>query len=468
MAQFLRPDSNITQTNFVGGFAEIDEVTANDADYAYSEDRLASVLEVGLSDPAATPGAGTCTVRYRIAKVDGGVFPGTGGSNPTATMEVYQGATQISAGPAAIVPPDAWTAQSFTFDASLVTDWTDVRLRFSVSSTGGSPANGRGGAVSWAEIETPAGVQAVDFDGASYTLTGSDLSTLGEYAQSIQQGDYQAVFGDIQSLKSYSLFVDSALIDVDGNQVETLLLAEQEINQADYVINVSAVVSTAAQNQEVDGAAYQIDGGDIDSQYNPVSSFSQDVNSAEYLLSTGDVDTLKALGQDVNSAEYLLSAGDVDTLRSLGQGVDGSSYQTTFEDVDLQYTPTTAVSVDVDGSSYQVTFNQVVSSASFVQAVASTNIAVTEGQVQSIFVPKPADTQDFGSGSFTVQAGAVALNVIRAYSQNIASMDLIVSARRPWIIYVTNPPLGQLFIGRPRTFSKPLLGQATGQGRPFF
>lgn len=161
MAQFLRPDSNVTQTAFTGGFADIDEASFSDADFAYSTDKLAGVLEVGLTNPAVEPGppgAGTCTVRFRWAKVDGGVYPGTGGSDPTATMEVYEGTTQIAAGPAAATPPDAWAEVSYTFDSTLVTDWTNVRLRYSVSATGGSTANARGGAVSWAEIEVPDGV----------------------------------------------------------------------------------------------------------------------------------------------------------------------------------------------------------------------------------------------------------------------------------------------------------------------
>ena len=37
MAQFLRPDSNVTQTDFTGGFAEIDDSVASDADTAFGE-----------------------------------------------------------------------------------------------------------------------------------------------------------------------------------------------------------------------------------------------------------------------------------------------------------------------------------------------------------------------------------------------------------------------------------------------
>jgi hypothetical protein len=49
-----------------------------------------------------------------------------------------------------------WTVQaSFTFSAGDITDWTNVRLRFTQTNSGGG-GNARGSAVSWAEIEAPA------------------------------------------------------------------------------------------------------------------------------------------------------------------------------------------------------------------------------------------------------------------------------------------------------------------------
>lgn len=152
MAQFLRPDSNVTQTSFTGGFAEIDESTASDADFAYGANNSAAVLEVGLSNPS-TPSAGTCTVRYRIAKTNAGTVDGAGNAC-TVTAEVYQGGTQIATDTAQTAT-GTWTQYSFTFNTSAVSNWTDLRLRFTTSASGGSPANRRGGAVSWAEIEIP-------------------------------------------------------------------------------------------------------------------------------------------------------------------------------------------------------------------------------------------------------------------------------------------------------------------------
>lgn len=152
MAQFLRPDSNITQTNFTGGFANIDETSANDADFAYGANNTIAVLEVGLSNPS-TPQAGTCTVRYRIAQTNNGVLDGTG-NTLNITPEVYQATTLIQGGTAQTTS-GTWTTYTFTFNTSAVSDWNNLRLRFTTTASGGSPANRRGGAISWAEIEIP-------------------------------------------------------------------------------------------------------------------------------------------------------------------------------------------------------------------------------------------------------------------------------------------------------------------------
>jgi hypothetical protein len=160
MAQFLRPDSNVTQTNWTGGFAEIDEVTASDADFAYGANQSsAATLEVGTSDPSDTPDpAGTCTVRWRYARVNNGTVA-TAGTAVTQTCGVYQGATLI-ANSTVTTPNGGWAAASFTFSAGGITDWTNVRIRFNQSQSAGG-GNARGSAVSWAEIEAPDAVPAV-------------------------------------------------------------------------------------------------------------------------------------------------------------------------------------------------------------------------------------------------------------------------------------------------------------------
>lgn len=162
MAFILRPDSNVTQTSWTNGYLEIDEATASDVDFAYGANNSSTAtLEVGLQNPTGGGFAGTCTVRWRHAKVSTGVLSGTGGA-VSQTCAVYQGTTLIAS--STVTTGGTWTAASFTFDGTLVSDWTDIRLRFTQTASGAG-GNARGSAVSWAELEVPT---------QSYSLTETE------------------------------------------------------------------------------------------------------------------------------------------------------------------------------------------------------------------------------------------------------------------------------------------------------
>lgn len=162
MAQFGRPDSNVTQTSFTGGFAEIDEATASDVDFAYGANNTAAELEIGLSDVTDPVSSMGHVFRYRIAKTNAGTVDG-GGNAVTVTARLMQGLTQIATDTAKTAN-GTWTQYAYTLsaaEADAITDYPDLRLEFLTSASGGSPAARRGGAVSWAELETPdAGVTA--------------------------------------------------------------------------------------------------------------------------------------------------------------------------------------------------------------------------------------------------------------------------------------------------------------------
>lgn len=165
MAQFIRPSSNITQTNFTGGFADIDETSASDTDFAYSANNTTAVLQVLLSAPSTPLQAGTTTVRYRIARTNGATVDGTG-SNSTVSLQIRQGAS-IIATDATQNTTGTWTTITWTPDLTAITNWSDVRLYFTVVGGGGSPANRRGAGISWAEIETPDQLLVSTGDGSS-------------------------------------------------------------------------------------------------------------------------------------------------------------------------------------------------------------------------------------------------------------------------------------------------------------
>lgn len=157
MAQFARPISDITLLAMNGTFADINETVADDADFAWSNDRDVAEHEVLLSplvDPGTTSG---WIFRARVSKSDGGVPNNTSGSAVLLSVRLMQGATQIqliyNAGALG-----AWEDLSIAFTPAFIaniTNFSDLRLEFSNPGGGGSPANRRGQAVSWCEVECP-------------------------------------------------------------------------------------------------------------------------------------------------------------------------------------------------------------------------------------------------------------------------------------------------------------------------
>src|SRR3970040_1513536 len=141
MAQFARPDSTVTQSSFSGGFAAIDEVTPSDADFTFGANNTAAELEVGLSDvtdPAVSTGH---VFRFRIAKTDDGVVDG-GENEVTITTRLMQGTTQIAAS-SPVTTGGTWTTWLRNLsgaEADAITDYTDLRLEFLTSASGGLSA----------------------------------------------------------------------------------------------------------------------------------------------------------------------------------------------------------------------------------------------------------------------------------------------------------------------------------------
>jgi len=162
MAQFLRPNSDITTTGFntsTGAtfYTLLDEATRSDADCAYASNNTTATLEVGLSDPPVSPDTGTCTLRFTWAKTNNGSLDGAG-SNPPFSISVYEGAVLIaSVSNATLTYSGSWQESSLTFSTTLVTDFTNLRVRYEVSATGGNPSARRGMGFSWVELEIPDG-----------------------------------------------------------------------------------------------------------------------------------------------------------------------------------------------------------------------------------------------------------------------------------------------------------------------
>ena len=236
MAQFARPDSNITQTGFTNGFSAIDESVASDADFAYGANGGANTLEVGLSnvtDPASSTGH---IVRYRLAKVNNGALNNTGNA-VTVDVGLYQGATLIHAA-TGISVSSTWTAGSFTLsaaEANAITDYTDLRIRVTDSSNGGSPSGRRAGAISWAELEVPDAPAGVPGTGSQGTLLTSASSILA--ATSMGKGLNISALLNVAG----SLFAASATGGAGGGGSATVARRQYDFGQ-----NVGGATSVTA------------------------------------------------------------------------------------------------------------------------------------------------------------------------------------------------------------------------------
>ena len=187
MAQILRPISTITdQGTFSGPSAHgsVDGTAPDTGDYWNGNDNETDVLEVLLTDLSATPpAAGTCTVTFYEVECDTDSAPASGGTTPSWTAEVYEAAVQI-----ATSTPTTASATSFTINSSLtfaaadITDWSDVRFRFTSTGTGGTPANRRGVAVSYVDISAPDYVAASKQTGILFSVQGPTSLSKRPYA----------------------------------------------------------------------------------------------------------------------------------------------------------------------------------------------------------------------------------------------------------------------------------------------
>jgi RHS repeat-associated protein len=156
--QFARPDGLASSSGtWVGTFASINEVTANDANFIASptSPTTSHFYEVSLSDvdpPSTTTGI---TFRYRYAKSGN-----NSGKTINLTVELRQGTTVIAAQTHNNIPGvtgSGWQLGTLTLtptQAAAITNYADLRLRFRPSSTGGG--QGREAQVSWAETQIPA------------------------------------------------------------------------------------------------------------------------------------------------------------------------------------------------------------------------------------------------------------------------------------------------------------------------
>lgn len=156
-AQFGRPDGLVSSNGtWTGTFASINEVSPNDATFLASptSPTTTNFYEVSLSD-AELPGDLTGLVlRYRYAKSGN-----NSGKTTNLVVEIRQGSTAIASQTNTNIPGvdgSGWQQGTLTLSlaqASSITNYAELRIRFRPSSSGGG--QGRAAQISWAELQLP-------------------------------------------------------------------------------------------------------------------------------------------------------------------------------------------------------------------------------------------------------------------------------------------------------------------------
>lgn len=319
-----------------GGFAAIDESSASDSDFAYGSNGGGNVLEVSLSDPPSSPGSGSYTVRFRLAEIAGGSLgDGNGNANPI-TVEVYEGATQRAATTRS--PGGAWTTYTWTPDLSAVSDWNNLRLRFSDTANGGKPANRRAMGVSWAEVEVPAGLtpitgslsaQEAGADVFAASGTVADPAIIGSLAAQEIGGDGFTASGAVDV--SGALLVSEAGVDsFSAAGVVSLSgeLAAQEVGTDGFSAGGSVLVQGALASQEVGFDGFTASGTVADAGL--TGSLAAQETGADAPSASGGVLVGGLLASQEAGLDVLSSSGDALIEGTLtGQEAGGDSFTST-------------------------------------------------------------------------------------------------------------------------------------------
>ena len=191
--QYARPDGYATSDGtWSGTFAAMDEVAPSDTDFLASPSgpSVASYYEVTLSDALPPSDPAGIVLRYRYAKSGD-----NGGRITNLTVELRQGGAIIASQSHAAIAGasgSGWQQGILALTAAqaeAITDYTDLRLRFDPSTTGGGAP--RQAQVSWAELELPTAAEPVAFtERVSVSSAGAEGNAASQWPALSADGRY--------------------------------------------------------------------------------------------------------------------------------------------------------------------------------------------------------------------------------------------------------------------------------------
>lgn len=221
MTQYSRPISDLTTgvwspSTGTALWSVLDESTRSDTDYISSAANQLTACQVGLS-PVNTPLVDTGhIVRYTYLRT-------ITNKNYTLVVTLYCGATSIASWTHAN-PSTSFTLAQQTLSeaqAANITDYTDLRLTFSVTVAAGGGGSMR---VSWAEIEVPDGI-----------TPPTELS--------INDSSASATSGAVSLVQGQSLSISDSSVSVDESNPSVSQISELSITDSS--------ISTSSDSPEV-------------------------------------------------------------------------------------------------------------------------------------------------------------------------------------------------------------------------
>jgi len=349
MAQFLRPDSDISNVGWhaSSSYVGIDEESYVDTDYLLGLGDQNGTVEVGLSnvsDPGSSSGH---TVRFRAWQQNKTNQRGL-------VCYLVQGSTVIASYTISALPKDTvGTAYSFTLtstEADTITDYTDLRIRFESTGDVGIPNSNRAYVyVSWAEVEVPdAGPSGVSgslsstLDGITVSAAGT-VNVSGSANQTFENVSLSGT-GTVSVSGSADLSFDGMILDAAGSVGSSPIEGVLSASFGDMVLSGSGTVSVAG-GLDVSFADMNLDAsGSIESS--PIEGALSTAFDGMTIYASGTV------GYNPINAELSTSFDDMDLDAAGEVEITGDTDQT-FEDMSLLATAVVSISgaavTDLDG-----------------------------------------------------------------------------------------------------------------------
>jgi hypothetical protein len=193
-------DNNVGSWTFAPLWQKLDEYPADDADYITSPSETAPQFEVKLGNNLIDPLSSTNHVIKVRAKSTGS------GPAETATLQLFQGATQKATSGAISITRNAFSTLTYTLtpaQADSITDYTNLSVRVVISKAANEVIQ-----VSWVDFEVPAAPAIDSILDLKFTPKALILFTTGQTGEGTTDG-YRFSIGYSDGTNSRSIGIAS-------------------------------------------------------------------------------------------------------------------------------------------------------------------------------------------------------------------------------------------------------------------